>query len=190
MRKTTSTMFGMFDIFCEIVTQDELNAAKQLSKEIGTYKWLQVIAEKGDSARKHIGMTVQRAIEIMTANNLNPFEYGFIGYDEWQDEFRKVIDVKAVEYQAEWNEEIGVTEAKEAWTETIVNEDGTTTVIEHESIPSQPIIVNHPEVPAVEEVSHQEQTKVAGNVYSFRYTELLAFIAAGIEARLTALENA
>jgi hypothetical protein len=146
------------------LTQDELNAAKQLSKEMGTYKWLSAIAEKGDKARKHIGMTVQRAIEIMTANNLDPFDYGFICYDEWQDEFKTVIDVQAEEYQAAYSEEIGT------------DDEG------------NPIVINHPEVPAVEEVSHQEQITVAGNSYSFRYTELLAFIAAGIEARLTALE--
>lgn len=65
--------------------QNELNAAIALSKEIGTYKWLQAIDLKGDAARKHIGLTVQRAIEIMQQNNLDPFAYGFICYDEWTE---------------------------------------------------------------------------------------------------------
>ena len=146
-------------------TQDELNASKQLSKEVGTYKFLSAIAEKGDAARKHIGMTVQRAIEIMTANNLNPFNYGFICYDSWQNEYRKVIDVHAEDYRPAYSEEIGIDEK------------------------GNPIIVNHPEVPAIEEVSHQEQIKVTGDIYSFRYTELLAFICRGFEERITALEN-
>jgi Chaperone of endosialidase len=65
----------------------ELLAAQQLASEVGSYKWLAAIEAKGDAARKHIGMTVQRAIEIMEANGLSPFDYGFICYDEWADEF-------------------------------------------------------------------------------------------------------
>lgn len=70
----------------------EISAAKTLSKEIGTYKWLEAIQAKGADARTHIGMTVQRAIEIMEANNLDPFAYGFICYDKW-DEIADVVQV-------------------------------------------------------------------------------------------------
>jgi hypothetical protein len=77
---------------------DELNAAQQLLREVGTYKLLSAIASKGADARKHIGMTVQRAIEIMESNNLNAFEYGFICHDVWDAEYvehEAVIAVKA-----------------------------------------------------------------------------------------------
>jgi len=67
-------------------TENELNASIQLSKEIGTYQWLESIKSKGDEARTHIGLTVQRAIEIMKNNNLDPFKYGFICYDVWEVE--------------------------------------------------------------------------------------------------------
>lgn len=83
-----------------VFTEDELNAAKQISSEIGTYKFLASIKEKGDDARTHIGMTVQRAIEIMEQNNLDPFSYGFICYDKWDDEYITVDPVYAeVEYE-------------------------------------------------------------------------------------------
>ena len=65
------------------LTAAEMAAAKDLAREIGSFKFLSAVAEKGDAARKHIGMTVQRAIEIMTAHGLNPMAYGFICYDEW-----------------------------------------------------------------------------------------------------------
>lgn len=65
------------------LSENELNAASQMSKEIGTYKFLSSISQKGEGARTHIGMTVQRAIEIMEGNGLNPFEYAFICKDEW-----------------------------------------------------------------------------------------------------------
>jgi len=61
----------------------EIAAAKALAAEIGTFRFLDALAVKGDAARHHVGLTVQRAIEIMEAHDLDPFAYGFICYDEW-----------------------------------------------------------------------------------------------------------
>jgi len=69
------------------MTSAEINASKQLAREIGIYKWLSAVAEKGAAARKHVGFTVQRAIEIMESNGLDPMSYGFICYDQWDDKF-------------------------------------------------------------------------------------------------------
>jgi hypothetical protein len=100
-----------------------VSAAKALAAEIGAFKFLGAIAAKGEAAaRWHVGMTVQRAIQVMTEHGLNPFVYGFICYDEW---------------------------------------------------------------PADEDEGLGE-----GDRYSFRPDELLAFIAAGFHARLSALESA
>lgn len=63
----------------------EIAAAKDLGKEIGAFKFLDAIAKKGDDARTHIGMTVQRAIEIMQSHGLDPMAYGFICYDKWDE---------------------------------------------------------------------------------------------------------
>lgn len=68
-------------------TDAEMNAAKQIGQEIGVFKFLDAVAEKGDAARNHIGMTVQRAIEIMKNNGLDPIAYGFICHDEWPNEY-------------------------------------------------------------------------------------------------------
>lgn len=61
----------------------EIQSAKLLAAEIGAYQWLASIEAKGADARKHIGMTVQRAIEVMESCGLDPFKYGFICFDEW-----------------------------------------------------------------------------------------------------------
>lgn len=61
----------------------EIAAAKDLAKEIGAFRFLSSVAAKGDAAREHIGMTVQRAIEVMESHGLDPFSYSFICYDEW-----------------------------------------------------------------------------------------------------------
>lgn len=111
----------------------EIAAAKALAKEIGAFQFLASVAAKGDAAREHIGMTVQRAIEVMESHGLNPFSYSFICYDEWS---------------------------------------------------ARPEIRN-PETDQVE-----QEAEPGGNRYSFRFEGLLAFIAAGLEARLSALEAA
>lgn len=114
-----------------VLTASEIKAAMQLSKEIGAYKWLASVKEKGDSARDHIGLTVQKAIEIMNANGLEPFDYGFICHDIWS--------ASPSQY----------------------DENGVQTYV----------------------------GCAAGDRYSFRYDQLNLFIAAGFEARLSALES-
>lgn len=98
------------------LTERELAAAKQLSKEIGAFKFLASVDTKGDDARIHIGMTVQRAIEVMREHDLDPFAYAFICYDEWD----------AVEHPAEFKTEerdTGLVDtAGKAITETIKTE--------------------------------------------------------------------
>lgn len=96
------------------LTSNEIAASKALGKEIGVYKFLSAVQKKGDEARDHIGMTVQRAIEILESFGLVAESYGFICHDTWEE----------------------------------------------------------------------------GDRYGFRMDELYAFICAGFEARLTALENA
>ena len=103
----------------------EINAAKQLAKEIGSFKFLAAVAEKGSAARNHIGMTVQRAIEIMEGNGLDPFAYSFICHDVWQDVFVEHPAVEAVAAQDAVLDEDGnvvtpavaAVEGREAWTE-------------------------------------------------------------------------
>lgn len=109
----------------------EIGAAKDLAKEIGAFKFLSAVAAKGEDARDHIGMTVQRAIEVMESHGLNPHSYSFICFDKWDAQ-----------------------PAQRGF-------DGS--------------ISSH----AVE----------AGELYSFRMDGLLAFVAAGFEARLSALES-
>ena len=73
------------------LTDSEKQAASQFSREIGIYQWLASVKEKGDAARRHIGMTVQRAEEILNAHGLDAWSYGFMGYDKW-DEVTAIVD--------------------------------------------------------------------------------------------------
>lgn len=154
------------------MTGQEIAAAKALSKEIGTYKWLQAVQDKGADARAHVGLTVQRAIEIMQANGLEPFEYGFICYDKWEatEDVVQTTRLGRVYIPAtEGSEEVELYADVE---ESMASDEGSVWEFTHEisevTVPGSP----------------------AGDRYSFRYDELNLFIAAGIEARLAALEDA
>lgn len=62
----------------------------QCAREIGQYKWLERVAEVGEAARWHIGITVQRVIEIFTAHGEDAYAYGIVCYDEWPERIEVV----------------------------------------------------------------------------------------------------
>jgi hypothetical protein len=100
------------------MTMPEIACAKALGNEIGVFQFLASVAEKGDAARQHVGMTVQRAIEIFEAHGLNQMAYACICYDQWEDKF---TEHPAIEYRAAHVDENGVeqpeVQAVAAWTE-------------------------------------------------------------------------
>jgi hypothetical protein len=63
----------------------EIAAAQELASEIGAFQWLEAVEKKGAAARLHIGLTVQRVMQIMEKHSLDPFAYGFVCFDEWED---------------------------------------------------------------------------------------------------------
>lgn len=83
------------------LTANEIAAAKDLAREVGSYQWLASIAEKGKDARQHIGFTVQRCIEIMEAHKLDAMRYGVVCYDKW-DETPEVKDEETGEVTQEY----------------------------------------------------------------------------------------
>lgn len=137
------------------LTAAEVAAAQALAAEIGAYQFLAAVAEKGaEAARQHIGMTVQRAIEVMEAHGLDPFGYGFICYDAWPDQVQ--------EHPAEY-EQIEVVD------------------------PETDEVVGYEQGELIRE-AWSEVTLPAGDRFSFRMDELLAFVARGQAARLDAME--
>lgn len=124
--------------------QGELAAAMALSREIGIFQWLNALTHKGDAARLHTGVTVQRVIEIMQAHGLDPMRYGMVCYDQW--------DARTVEHPAEIGEDADGREIELA--------------------------------PARTEVVQE-----AGDRYSLRYDQLLAFAVRGLAERIARLEG-
>lgn len=82
---TIQTSDGRLKTDVREFSEAEVAAACALSKEIGFWKWREKVAIEGDQARSHVGMTVQRAIEVMESFGLDPMSYGFICYDSWDE---------------------------------------------------------------------------------------------------------
>jgi hypothetical protein len=58
------------------------------------FKFTDSVNEKGKEARIHFGLIAQQVKEAFESEGLDPFAYGLLCYDEWQDEYRDVLDDK------------------------------------------------------------------------------------------------
>lgn len=114
-----NTSDGRLKTDFRVLTSAEIAAARDIAREIGVYRWRDAVASKGDGAREHVGPTVQRAIEIMQAHQLDPFGYGFICHDSWE---RQVVEHPAVEALAAAPDYPGrpAIEARAAYTEVVL----------------------------------------------------------------------
>lgn len=65
-------------------TERERNAALEIKNSIQLFKFNDAVDLKGDGARWHVGVKAQQVIGILQSHNLNPFEYAFVCFDEWE----------------------------------------------------------------------------------------------------------
>lgn len=65
--------------------QAELNAAMRIAKMLGFWTWLDDAGK-----RLHAGTTVQAVLAVLEEEGLDWRNYGFIGFDEWEDEYAPV----------------------------------------------------------------------------------------------------
>lgn len=158
------------------MSEHEIAAASQLAREIGKYRFLDAVKEKGAAARQHVGMTVQRAIAVMESHQLDPFAYGFICYDEWGEKTTEHPEIQPPDQMPP----------------PVVNHhEATDTAEAHDEV----LTVGNTAPGAVQ--AARTVVQPAGSIYSFRPDELNLFIARGqaarqdqLELRLAALELA
>lgn len=190
---------GLKEIFCDngtINTSDarkktpvtpltaaEIAAAADLARNIGAFRFLASVEAKGDDARLHIGMTVQRAIEIMTDHGLEAMRYSFICHDAWDDEY---IDHPAIE-AADAVEARPAEYRSETYDEVVLVDGEPVTLQRTRLVEVAPAVAARPAVEA--QPARRELVREAGDKYAFRVHELLLFIARGMEARIAALEG-
>ena len=56
------------------------------------FKFKDAVLKKGSGARWHIGVVAQRVKEAFEAEGVDPFAYGILCYDEWEEQEEKYED--------------------------------------------------------------------------------------------------
>ncbi len=152
------------------LTDTEITAAKAISKLFKTFKWNDSVEAKGDNARKHTGHIAQEVQQAMTDAGLDATKYAFFCSDTWWETQTDVPAVEAVEEVAE----------------TIVNEDGSKSIsIVTEAVEAQDAYTR---VDAYYTADDAPKGATERTRLGIRYPELLAFIGAATEQRLTSIE--
>jgi len=52
--------------------------------EFVEYRWVDAVTQKGEAARKHIGLIAQNIYATFQRHGINALEYGLLCYDEWE----------------------------------------------------------------------------------------------------------
>lgn len=128
------------------VNEREKAAALEIKNSIGIYKFKDAVEKKGDDARLHVGVLAQEVVSIMAAHDLDANKYGFLCYDEWDDEPAEV----------------------ETWDDKIAHDD----VYNDEG----EIIHHAGDVVREAGSAIVKAAVVGGNRYGIRYEELILFI--------------
>ena len=145
------------------LTNAEITAAKAISALFKTFKWNDAVAKKGDAARTHAGVIAQDVEAAMTAAGLDAGAYAFFISDTWWETQAEVPAVDAVDAVLDEDGNV-VTEAVEA----VAAYTRTDTYDTAEEAPE----------------GATERTRMG-----IRYPELLSFIGAATEQRLSNIET-
>jgi len=175
------------------LTDAEITAAKAISKLFKTFKWNDKVEEKGDAARTHTGVIAQQVETAMSDAGLDAGNYAFFISTTWWETQTEVAAVEAVEAQDAVYEDVVIPAVEE-----VLDEDGNV-VTEAQPERTEQRLVSE----AVEAVEAQEaytrtdtyntqeeapEGATERNRKGIRYPELLSFIGAATEQRLTSIE--
>ena len=151
------------------LTDKEMTAAKEISKLFKTFKWKDRVTEKGDAARTHTGVIAQQVQTAMTDAGLDASKYAFWCSNTWWETETEVAAVEGIEAQEEVYDDNG-----HLVQERVKGRDPQDAYTRIDSYNTQE------EAPE----GATERTRMG-----VRYPELLAFVGAATEQRLTSIES-
>ena len=175
------------------LTDVEMTAAKAISQLFKTYKWNSAVEAKGDAARTHTGVIAQDVQAAMTAAGLDAGDYAFFISSTWWETQTEVPAVEAVDAVDAVYEDVVIPAVEEE-----LDEDGNVIV------EAQPERTEHRLVSEAIRAVEAKEAYTRTDVYDtaeeapegatertrmgIRYPELLSFIGAATEQRLTTIE--
>lgn len=74
------------------ITEQEKLVAQEIKSQIKCFKFIDAVAQKGDKARLHFGVIAQQVKLSFENHGLNPFAYGILCYDEWEEQPEVIND--------------------------------------------------------------------------------------------------
>jgi len=155
------------------LTDAEITAAKAISKLFKTFKFNDSVEAKGDNARIHAGIIAQEVRTAIESEGLDATKYAFFCSDTW---WETTTEVPAVEPR-----------------EAVYDDAGN---LVSEAIEIIDAVKAHTRREIYKKADEAPEGATQKTLLGIRYPELLAFIGAAteqrltsIEARLTALEN-
>ena len=151
------------------LTDSEITAATAISKLFKTFKWNDSVAENGDAARTHTGVVAQQVQTAMSDAGLDASKYAFWCSDTWWETETEVAAVEAVEAQ-----------------DAVYDDDGNLVTEAVEAVEAQDAYTRTDTYDTQEEAPEGATER---NRMGIRYPELLSFIGAATEQRLTNIET-
>lgn len=76
----------------EALSDAEQRVAVALKGLVKKFRWKSAVEKKGDDARIHVGVIAQEVIAAFQAEGLDPFRYGIVCHDEWEDQYEDVYE--------------------------------------------------------------------------------------------------
>ena len=169
------------------LTDAEITAAKAISKLFKTFKWNDSVTEKGDAARTHTGVIAQEVEQAMTDAGLNAGDYAFFISTTWWETQTEVPAVEAVDAVYETVTIPAVEEEVDAEGNVIVEAQAETTEqrLVSEAVEAREAYTRTDTYDTAEEAPEGATER---NRKGIRYPQLLSFIGAATEQRLTSIE--
>lgn len=153
----------------ETLTASEISAAKRISALFKKFKWNDAVTEKGDAARTHVGIIAQDVKSALEAEGLDATKYAFWCSNTWWETQTDVPAVAAVEAQ-----------------DAVLDDDGNIVTEAVEAVEARDAYTRTDTYDTADEAP---EGAVERTLQSVRYAELMAFVGAATEQRLTHLET-
>lgn len=182
------------------MSEAHLRAARRIGRMMGSYQWLDQIAEKGeDGARIHFGVKAQDVVEVFYEEGLEErpgkdgrpsFRHAFLCYDRWDDILEPVmVKREAMALEDDWVD-TGETRLIKPDPYYVAVKGGKRKKLVRPKSYTVPVL-SRQQVERLVTRYEQDGERVkqpAGDRYGLRLSEFALFLIAAQEARLAALE--
>lgn len=78
------------------LSEAEKRVAQKIKILIKKFRFKSAVEKKGNLARTHFGVIAQEVVEAFKSENLDPFQYGVVCFDKWDDIVKPIFEEKQI----------------------------------------------------------------------------------------------